>query len=427
MGGIAPFPLVSYEDIKGVAAVAKPKVTNREMPPWGAFDDATCKLDHELKDDLRLSEEDIAKFTQWVDGGMPYGDEKLRPAPKTFPPRGLQGKTHSLAMAKEHEVRGGGEDDIRCFPIDPGFTQDTWIGGVNVNPGDPRVVHHVIVYVDPDGDSVTKAGAEGSYTCFGGPGVSNPSLLLAWAPGVPPTDYGNDTGLKVAKGSKLVMQVHYNPAATSVNDKTSFELRALEGKPTYAAQVLLLGNSDSANDTIKLLPGPNDPAEGPRFLIPANVSNHTESMEVVIPEKIGGFPFPEVRVRSSGAHMHWAGVDMKIEIERAAPSADNPAKECLLGTPKYDFKWQRGLRIRSPHRASPPHRTGRQAALHLQVNNVHVRKALAEQQKAAPETIELGEETLDEMCLGVLDARRLSAGVAPTSVTYESPRVTRDA
>jgi len=405
-GGIAPFPLVTYEDVKGVAAIAKEKVVSREMPPWGAFDDEACKVSHKWKDDLRLTDDEIAKIVQWVDSGAPMGDPALRPAPKTYPPIALANKTHSFPIPQEYEVQGGGPDDIRCFSVDPGFVQDTWIGGVNVLPGDSRVVHHVIVYVDPKGESVAKAGAEGSYRCFGGPDVSDPSLLLAWAPGVPPVDYGDETGLKVTKGARLVVQVHYHPSNVSVKDRTAFELRALGGKPTWAAQVILLGNADDDRGPIKLLPGPNDPAEGPRFVIPPNVAKHTESMEVVIPETIGGFPFPEVSIRTSGAHMHWAGVDMKIEVERRAPTPTQPAKECLLGTPKYDFNWQRGYEYDEPAEKLPAIGPGDKLRFTCTYDNTtanrHVRKALAEQQMASPAEIRLGEQTLDEMCLGVL-------------------------
>ena len=40
------------------------------------------------------------------------------------------------------------------------------------------------------------------------------------------------------------------------------------------------------------------------------------------------------------------------------------------------------------------------------MGNRHVRKALAEKQMASPAEIHLGEQTLDEMCLGVLVAVR---------------------
>ena len=64
----------------------------------------------------------------------------------------------------------------------------------------------------------------------------------------------------------------------------------------------------------------------PRWLlIPANAKDHVESMELVIPTKIGDIDIPPLSVYAVGAHMHWAGVDMKIEVERANPDGQ-PAK-----------------------------------------------------------------------------------------------------
>src|SRR5687767_10458157 len=47
-GGIAPFALVSYRDVKRMGNLAKEKVVAREMPPWGAFDDDACKVQHDF-------------------------------------------------------------------------------------------------------------------------------------------------------------------------------------------------------------------------------------------------------------------------------------------------------------------------------------------------------------------------------------------
>jgi hypothetical protein len=411
VGGIGPFPLQTYEDIHDVAALARDKVSSREMPPWGAFDDEACKVQHKWKDDLRLTEDELTKLVGWIDNGMPRGNERDRPAAKKFVPMGLTGDTRSLTMAKPYQVAAAGsKDDIRCFPVNPGFTTDTWIGGTNVLPGATQVVHHVIVYVDPHGEGAAKVDATGSYPCFGGPDVSDPALLLAWAPGVPPADYGEDTGQKIPKGAHLVLQVHYHPNQQSVADQTKFELKMLEGKPSYVAQVVLAGNARSDKGFIKLLPGPNDPATGPAFLIPANVPNHTESMEIVLPDMVQGFPLPVLSLRAAGAHMHWAGVDMKIEIERKNPSPGQPAKECLVGTPKYNFNWQRGYEYDEPIEKLPQATSGDTIRFTCKYdntkNNKYVRQALAEMHLATPTDIELGEETLDEMCLGVLVAIR---------------------
>lgn len=405
--GIAPLPIVSYEDIRGIAPLARAKVLSKEMPPWGAFDDEACKIQRKFKDDLRLTDDELTKLVGWIDNGMPRGDESKRPAPKSFPTLGLPAKTDTFKMAAPHQVASSGKDDIRCFPIDPKLTGDQWIGGVNVLPGNARVVHHVIVYVDPKRESIAKAGTAGSYPCFGGPKTSDPSLLVAWAPGATPLTFDEDTGMKIAKDSMLVMQVHYHSGgAESVADQSAVEIRRIEGKPTWAAQVLLAGNATSNKGFIKLLPGPNDPPEGPAFLIPANAPRHTESMELTLPDTVQGFPSPQASLLSVGAHMHWAGVDMKIEIERKNPTEGQPAKECLLGTPKYDFNWQRSYVYDGPQDKLPGFGAGDKVRFTCTYdntkNNKNVSKALAESQQAAPSDIRLGEQTMDEMCLGVI-------------------------
>ncbi len=410
-GGIAPFALTTYEQVKAMASVAKAKVASREMPPWGAFDDDECKVQHRFKDDLSLTQEQIDAFVSWVDRGMPEGDPSKRPPPKTFAPDGLATKTHTFQLPRPYEVAGGGKDDIRCFPIDPGFTEDTWVAASHVVPGDPRVVHHVIVYTDPKGEGPSKADASGSYPCFGGPQVKSPSLLLAWAPGTPVTTYGEEAGVKLEKGSKLVAQVHYHPGATTALDQTKFELQVLPFKPGYVAQVILFGNAEDPNGKVqRLLPGPADPPSGPVFLVPANAPAHVESMELTIPSKIGDFDVPPQSVYAVGTHMHWAGVDMKIEVERANPAPDQPARECLVGTPKYDFNWQRAYAYDAPMDQLPVLGPGDKVRLTCTydntTNNKWVRKTMSELRLASPQDLHLGETTLDEMCVGVLIAVR---------------------
>lgn len=406
-GGIAPFSLVTYEEVAGMAAAAREKVLAREMPPWGAFDDETCKVQHSFRDDLSLTDEQIDLFVKWVDTGMPLGDTSRRPAPRTFAAEGLADKTHSFAMAKGYEVLAGGKDDIRCFPVDPGFAEDTWVAGANVVPGDPKVVHHVIVYTDPKREGVAKAGEAGNYPCFGGPEVSSPTLLMAWAPGVTPQSFGEDAGIKIKGGSHLILQVHYHPGQETAIDTTAFDLKVLPHKPSFVSQMLLVGNAENdRGKLLKLLPGPNDPPEGPAFVIPPNAKGHTESMEVVIPEQVNGGTLPAQRILSVGAHMHWAGVDMKIEIERKAAEAGQPAKECLLGTPKYDFNWQRGYAYDSAFDALPLVSPGDKLRFTCTYDNTtenrFVRQAMSELRLSSPPEIRLGESTLDEMCLGVL-------------------------
>ncbi len=403
-GGIAPFSLETYEDVVAHAELARQKVLARDMPPWGAFDDENCVHEHAFKDDLRMTQEEIQTFSDWVDLGVPRGDMSKAPPARTYAATGLVDKTNTFQILKPFQVDAGGGDDIRCFSIDPGFTEDTWIGGANVVPGDPRVVHHVLVFVDPNGESAAKTAQTGNYQCFGGPDLkATPSLLVAWAPGVPPAHYGDDAGIKVPKGARLVMQIHYHPhPEITAQDQTTFELKVLGNvTPSYVSQILLIGNATSTKGLLHLVP-----PSGDQFLVPANTSGHVESMEVTIPAQVNGGTIPPMSVLAAGSHMHWAGVNMRVEVFRKNPTDGQPAHECLIGTPKYSFNWQRAYVYDEPMERLPlvtPGDTLRFTCTYDNtVNNPNIVKALSEQHVTAPRDIHLGETTLDEMCLGAL-------------------------
>ena len=44
-----------------------------------------------------------------------------------------------------------GTDDYRCFLLDPRLSKDAMVTGVDVLPGNPKVVHHVILFRVPPG------------------------------------------------------------------------------------------------------------------------------------------------------------------------------------------------------------------------------------------------------------------------------------
>lgn len=400
-GGIAPFPLETFEQVKSKAALVASAVEARVMPPWGAFDSDDCKHRLPFRDDLRLSDQEIASITRWANGGAPEGDRSKAPAFKPVADATLAGA--SSYTFPPRIVAPSAKDDLRCFPVDPGFTEDTWIDGTHIIPGDPRVVHHVLVYTDPMGESVAKAGAGGSYECFGGPDVAGANLLIAWAPGVQPADFHGKAGFLLKKGSKLVVQMHYHPADVQVTDQTKVQLRKIATKPEWTANIALIGNADSQE--MGLDKGPGDRDGKAEFRVPAGVKGHVESMGFTIPPELDGKPLPEFRLHSVGTHMHWVGKDMSIHIKRLTVRGDEPDEECLLGTPRYDFNWQRAYPYAVDDFSKlPPLRFGDRLSLKCTydntMGNAYVSKALSEQKMSTPIDVFLGEETLDEMCLG---------------------------
>jgi len=77
----APMSLLTYEDARPWARSIKQKVVAREMPPW--YIDRNVGIRH-FKNDVSLSDEEIATIVKWVDGGAPLGNEADLPAPRKF-------------------------------------------------------------------------------------------------------------------------------------------------------------------------------------------------------------------------------------------------------------------------------------------------------------------------------------------------------
>ena len=71
---------------------------------------------------------------------------------------------------------GTGTDDYRCFLLDPELDKDAWLTGTQVLPGNPDVVHHVILFQVPPrqvaaAEAKDAAEDDEGWTCFGGTGL----------------------------------------------------------------------------------------------------------------------------------------------------------------------------------------------------------------------------------------------------------------
>lgn len=399
-GGIAPFSLQSYAEAKPFAAALLDAVERKAMPPFLAETTDTCAPRFDFKDDPRLSDEELEQLRAWIDQDTPEGDpSKATPIP---PAADLVLKDMDLSLKIPSEVTmAGNKDEYLCFSIDPGFTEDTWLDGLQINAGNPRIVHHVLAYVDEDGASAAKVGPKGEpYSCFGGPGINSSQLIGVWAPGSLPFVPPPNVAMRVAAGSRIVLSVHYHPTGQEErDDSTSVDLSLYQGLPTYVGLLALLGNEGGAGGGLQ--PGPNDKNGVPEFRIPAGAVDHTEEMLI----DLNSLDIPELRVFGVATHMHYVGTDMMIGVQHADPQGMEPGGECLLQTPRWDFQWQRLYSYDTDLETVPRVRPGDSVYLRCVYNNSmsnpFVVKALAEQGLKAPQDVVLGEATLDEMCLGV--------------------------
>jgi hypothetical protein len=410
-GGIAPMSLADYATAYKFAGKMLAQVEAGTMPPWGARTTDECTPAFDFRDDPRLTSGEQALLSSWLDTGAVEGPPRATPLPKPASTALVNPDLH-LTIPSAVQITGT-SDRFVCFVLDPGNSKDKYIKAVQVNPGNSAVVHHVLIFADSKGEASKLADANGQYDCFGGPQLTAPVQLLgAWAPGGVPAVMPEDVGIQLTGGTKIVIQVHYHPTRVNAETdaSTSVDLQFTDDTPRIPGLLALIGNFKEANFDkaggvgYGLMPGPDDPATGPKFEIPPNVTAHTETQRFLVQQpgadsdfaKLGAKAF---RLFGVGTHMHYVGRDMKIEVEHA-----DGRKECLLETPAWDFNWQRLYYYDTPLASAPAIRPGDVLTMRCSYDNSmanpFVRTALDQQGISVPIDVQLGETTLDEMCLG---------------------------
>jgi len=391
-GGIAPFPMQTYQQTSPWAALMADYAESREMPPWHAIETDECQPPLSFKHDPRLSDEQIQLLRDWANVGAPEGDPALA-APLPEPPNlDLQSPTTTVTMESPLSIDGQPPnlDQFHCLSLDPGNTEDVFLTGLQVIPGNREVVHHVLVYVDSSAASASWQGGV-KQNCGGGTGIAGPAQLIAgWVPGGLPMEPPEGVGISLPAGSRLIMNVHYHATGggAELDDGTGLALRWTTDAPEYSSIFTLLG-----------APGAGDSLTGP-LSIPPGAAGHVEEYEWEI--SYNGQTFPdtvEARIWAVAHHMHKVGVDIRMWIE----DRDTEAETCMLHVPNWDFNWQRVYEFDAA--ANQGFRIKSGDIVHIRcvydntLDNPGVVEALAELGLTEPVEVTQGEGTLDEMCL----------------------------
>ncbi|WP_161602261.1 redoxin domain-containing protein [Tautonia marina] len=358
-GEIGPFPLLTYEQARIRAGFLADITLDRRMPPWSATPGFGPAFAH----DRSLSSEEIETLVAWADADAPHGPGP-EPEPPTFSDAEWTYGTPDIILdLPEFEIPAGGYDIYRCFVLPSGLVEDTEVKVVEYQPGNPRVVHHMLGYVDTTGRARQLDEEEDGpgYTCFGGPRVQVASGLAGWAPGVEPEDYGEGIGRRIPKGSDIVVQVHYHPSGKPETDRSRIGLY-LARKP--------LERIVASNMAINR-----------NFYIPAGEPNQEVTAEWVVPEV-------DLEIVSVTPHMHQIGRDMTMTVDLP----DGSTQE-LIKIARWDFNWQSIYVLEEPM----PLPVGSRVKLVAHFDNS------AENPwnpNDPPEPMFWGEATTEEMCIG---------------------------
>ncbi|MES2810611.1 MAG: T9SS type A sorting domain-containing protein [Bacteroidota bacterium] len=340
-------------------------VSSKKMPPWPP--DAHYRR---FANERLLSYNDIIKINAWVANGAPKGDTTLAPVPPVYTNGSALGTPDLSLRIPSFTVPAPQLSDLyQCFVIPSGLLQTQFITGIEVIPGDPSIVHHVLVYQDTTGEAAIKdAGTvEPGYTSFGGLGInSNPILVAGWVPGSQPAYLPNNMGIKIYAGADLVFQIHYPLGSAGKTDSTRLNFKLSNGSLRTVALTPILNHSTN------LIGGP--------LHIPAN-STKLYQEYYQLPN------LADITVLSVAPHAHL--VAKQWESYGVTPANDTIP---LIKINDWDFHWQGSYNFRNLLRVPKQTKLYGFCNFDNTMSNPH-------NPNNPPQDVNRGESTTDEMML----------------------------
>lgn len=298
-GGVGPFALDSYDDLKAHWAMVRTVVLRGTMPPWFAANSDPSKASP-WANDASMTPAEQKDLVDWIDAGHQQGD--LADAPE---PRAVEGiwqigqPDWILEFPRAIAVQATGAMPYKHVVIHTQFSEDRWVQAVEVLPGDPAVVHHALVLLGESGKQ-----PEDTVNYWAG-----------YAPGNGARTYPNDYARRLPKGASLVFQMHYTPNGKATQDKTRIGFRFADSKPKYEVRTASVLNT--------------------QFAIPPRAKNYKVESSLRVPKQI--------RVLGYLAHHHLRGAAARYEL-----AGHNGQSVTLLDIPNYDFNWQLFYRYSDP-------------------------------------------------------------------------------
>jgi hypothetical protein len=287
-------PLETYEQVRPWAKAIREAVLRQRMPPW--FAEAGLPM----RNAPAITSEERDRISRWALAGAPRGTGE-QAAPAVWPEGWRIVPDRILRMPEAIEAPKGTVLDYQFVVLAGTFPEDCWVRAIEVRPGDPRVVHHAVVYIRTPGMGWLRNGDRTRRTTA--------DILAVYAPGSNVVELPEGYAKKIPAGSDLILQLHYTAVDRNVSDRTSVGL-VFSGAPLKRVHTLQM-----ARENFTIPPGDPDARFSVSGTLPADV------------ELLSLFP-----------HLHLRGKAFEFLAGNLL----------LLRVKPYDFYWQLTYWLRQP-------------------------------------------------------------------------------
>jgi tetratricopeptide (TPR) repeat protein/mono/diheme cytochrome c family protein len=384
-GEAGPFSLLTYADAKSHARQIAALTKSRFMPPWLPAEGAL-----KFTDELRLSEDEIARIQAWVEQGTVEGNPADLPPKPNFVEGWQLGKPDVIVTAtKPYALPASGSDNYWNFVFRTPVDRTRWLKAMEIRPGDKRLVHHANVLVDRQQngrrlESEPGAGFGGMELTIESEAFDPDSHFLFWKPGSIPYVEPDGMALRLDKDTDLILNTHLQPSGKPETIQPTLGLYFTD-KPATKHPILLQLENDRLLD---IPPGERHFVVTDEFTLPVDV------------DLLAIYP-----------HAHYLGKDLQ-----ATAKFPDGRPETLIHIPDWNLNWQAVYRYSQPVKL--PHGTTISMKFVYDNSDDNVRNP-----NSPPRRVAAGNRAVDEMAhlwLQVLPASAADAKTDPRAEILEA-------
>ncbi len=301
--GIAPWSMNDYNTVLGWSSMMKEVLISKRMPPWKADPNIG-----EFENSFAIEDSNVRKIINWIDQGLYYGDGFDPLSAIKIKEQGWQaGLPDQIFTLKEEIIPASKFIPYRYQKIDLDLKEDTWLRGVEIKPGNSKVVHHIVLTNTETNKQSLITSREplpwtDNYVALGG-GADQLTL------------FPEDTGVLLTKGTVLTIQIHYTPIGKEVIDQTQLGFYYHTIPPKKEFYSLSPSNID--------------------FTIPPFAKN----LKLTAVDSIE----KDIHIHYVVPHMHYRGKSIKFNVQ-----LPNDSLKTIVSIPDFNFNWQWLYKLKEP-------------------------------------------------------------------------------
>ena len=369
-GEVAPFSVLSYDQVRPWAWLIGVVTKQRYMPPWPPGE----RADAEFVGKRALSQRDIDLIQAWIKQGAVEGPGDERPPVPVFTEGWTLGEPDLVvSLPSPFELAANGIDVYRNLVLPIPIQQTRWVRAVEIRPGNKRTVHHAVLQMDRFGTGRQLDAREPGHGFSGMDmgSTENPGgHFIGWSPGKAPLVVPDDMAFKVGPGTDMILQLHMLPTGSveQVSPRIGLYFTDHPGQREPFSLVLRNGNIN----------------------IPAGEQSYIVEDRVKLPV--------DIDVLAVFPHAHYLGKDVS-----AIAHLPDGRELTLIHIDDWDFGWQDEYRYQHP-----PHLpAGTEVAMRFEYDNSAKNPRNPNQ---PPKRVVAGNSSLDEMAILMLQVTSDEAG-----------------